>query len=244
MKKIYEKSFKPGAITDAEYREFMNMYMGRGATEQIQAFERKLRGKTLEEQTRGIQTEEGALRQDMERYGRTLEGMGRVQDTYSRLWRKMPYGFGGGIPGEGATAADQRRVFFSELTRGVIAEQGGMVNWLPFGTESIVGRWAARARGIPSLDEMERRYQRGAPPLPLDFLPDGELGERRRTQIENILRGIEETSARNQAETSATVPATTPNASGNSSKTEQRINAANVQMGGATLQNGRQTEPD
>jgi hypothetical protein len=243
---IYEKSFAPGAISDADYQEFLRMYTGRGATEQIQAFERQKRSKALEDLTRGVQTEEGAFRGELSGIGRTLTGMGRVSDLWSAVSRKMPPGWGlGGVPGEGAPAQEFRRALFAELSRGAIAEKGGgLLSLMPFTAESVVGKAAARSLGIPTVAEMERRYQRGQPPLPLDFFPEGELGERRKAQVDSILRSLEDAEARQQSESSATVPSTVPNASGNSQKTEQRINAANVQMSGATLQNGRQTEPD
>jgi hypothetical protein len=65
--------------------------------------------------------------------------------------------------------------------------------------------------------------------------------------VEKMLERIEVMETRmdrEQSESSATQSRTTPNAGGNSQKTSDRINAAQIQMNGATLQNGRQTEPD
>lgn len=138
------------------------------------------------------------------------------------------------------TPLEFRMRFFRQLARTAAAEK---YPWLQFYPQEVAGGFLD-----PQLrpTEMERRYREGLPPLGGEYFdPQARAG--RMAVIEEAMehsRRWEDYRARKQAEDSALNTRSNGNASGNDAKTQRRIEAAKIQQNGATLQNGRQTEPD
>ena len=96
-------------------------------------------------------------------------------------------------------------------------------------------------------DEWRRRYQAGQLPVEPEFFENPQFRGSRMLHVQEATeesRRWESFLLRQQAEGAAMQPRVPANASGNNLKSQLRNQAAEIQMNGATLQNGRQTEPD